>query len=191
MAQSLNNTPLIWINKYLQSKLATDVNLGVPLFPTNPTTIDALTQNFIVVPDPDNPDETIQVETGGIFGVWDRMFRMRTSPFPHVKTEQALYYFYATEEGNTGKMVRLQEEIFRLLDREDESAEEINNWAKGRTINVDADIISANFYFHNFKVYQLEEARDIIDFGTARTYAGNKIIIQYEYHYVDLETSNS
>ena len=38
------------------------------------------------------------------------------------------------------------------------------------------------FYFHNFKVYQLEETRDIIDFGTARTYGGNKIIIDFEYH---------
>jgi hypothetical protein len=38
------------------------------------------------------------------------------------------------------------------------------------------------FYFHEFKVYQLEESRDIIDFGTARTYGGNKIIIDYDYH---------
>jgi hypothetical protein len=38
------------------------------------------------------------------------------------------------------------------------------------------------FYFHRFKVYQLEEVRDIIDFGTARTYGGNKIIIDFEYH---------
>ena len=37
-------------------------------------------------------------------------------------------------------------------------------------------------YFHDFKIYQLEEARDIIDFGTARTYAGNKIIIEYCWH---------
>jgi len=38
------------------------------------------------------------------------------------------------------------------------------------------------FHFHNFKVYQLEETRDIIDFGTARTYGGNKIIIDFDYH---------
>jgi len=37
-------------------------------------------------------------------------------------------------------------------------------------------------YFHDIKIYQLEETRDIIDFGTARTYAGNKIIIDYCYH---------
>ena len=37
-------------------------------------------------------------------------------------------------------------------------------------------------YFHDTKIYQLEEARDIIDFGTARTYAGNKVIIEYCWH---------
>jgi hypothetical protein len=37
-------------------------------------------------------------------------------------------------------------------------------------------------YFHEIKIFQLEETRDIIDFGTARTWAGNKIIIDYEWH---------
>jgi hypothetical protein len=40
-------------------------------------------------------------------------------------------------------------------------------------------------FFHNFKIYQLEETRDIVDFGTARTYAGNKIIIDYDWHPVN------
>jgi hypothetical protein len=42
--------------------------------------------------------------------------------------------------------------------------------------------MTCKFYFHGFKIYQLEEVRDIIDFGTARTYGGNKIIIDYDYH---------
>jgi len=37
-------------------------------------------------------------------------------------------------------------------------------------------------FFHRIRIYQLEETRDIIDFGTARTYAGNKIIIDYDWH---------
>jgi hypothetical protein len=64
------------------------------------------------------------------------------------------------------------------MDREDESAEEINNWMKGKQISG----FSPKFMFHKFRVYQLEEVADIIDFGTARTYGGNKIIIEYEYH---------
>jgi hypothetical protein len=70
----------------------------------------------------------------------------------------------------------------RLLDRGDESAQELNSWASGKTINVEGEELACKFFFHNFKIYQLEEARDIVDFGTARTYAGNKIIIDYDYH---------
>jgi hypothetical protein len=64
------------------------------------------------------------------------------------------------------------------MDREDETAEELNAWAKGKTIGD----LACKFYFHRFKIYQLEEIRDIIDFGTARTYAGNKMIVDFEYH---------
>jgi hypothetical protein len=38
-------------------------------------------------------------------------------------------------------------------------------------------------YFHELKIFQLEEARDIIDFGTARTWAGNKLIVTYDWHH--------
>ena len=68
-------------------------------------------------------------------------------------------------------------------DRFDETAEEINNWCSNRQVRLDdGTVVDCPFYFHNFKVYQLEETRDIIDFGTARTYGGNKIIIDYDYH---------
>ena len=95
-----------------------------------------------------------------------------------------------------------------LLDNGDESAEELNLWIKkklqtspGAVVrtpdpsfpnNRQKDIIRSTVrfsgedfylpYFHSTKIYQLEETRDIIDFGTARTYAGNKIIIDYDWH---------
>ena len=111
---------------------------------------------------------------------------MRRSPFPHIKQEQLLYYFYATQDNVTENMIQVQESVLRLMDREDETAEDINAWAKGKTI----DGMSPAFYFHRFKVYQLEEVRDIIDFGTARTYGGNKIIIDFEYHPIQSLTNN-
>ena len=83
-------------------------------------------------------------------------------------------------------MVKIQESVLRLMDRFDESAEEINNWCSNTQINVGSagvpEYVDNIFHFHNFKVYQLEETRDIIDFGTARTYGGNKIIIDFDYH---------
>lgn len=177
MAESVRNTPVLWINKYLQEKLQGSLGFSepIPFFPTGPSTIDNLTEYF-----PQNPE--------GVMCVYDRMFRMRRKPFPHIKTEQVLYYFYATETNTPLNMIKVQESVLRLMDREDETAEEINAWAIDKTFDVEGETISNKFYFHRFKVYQLEEARDIIDFGTARTYAGNKIIIDYEYH--DIFTNN-
>jgi hypothetical protein len=180
---SVLNTPVLWINQYLQEKLSPIVNPdnivdeeqpgGVPLFlqtipffPTGPSSLETLQNQFPEV---------------GVMAVWDRMFRMRRGPFPHIKCEQVLYYFYAQASDPNLKMIKIQEKIMRLLDRGDESAQELNDWTKDKTF----DGMSCKFYFHNFKIYQLEEARDIVDFGTARTYAGNKIIIDYDYHQHD------
>lgn len=164
MSASLFNTPMLWINAYLKEKLESDLGFDtIPFFPATPSTLDELTQIF--------PDSQIMC-------TWDRMFRMRRSPFPHIKSEQALYYFYAKGDDPILRMIRLQENVLRLMDREDETAEEINNWAKGKTL----DGMTCEFYFHRFKVYQLQEVRDIINFGTARTYAGNKVIIDFDYH---------
>lgn len=164
---SVLNTPVLWINKYLQEKISLFAEIPMdPFFPTGPSTLETLQKQFV----------------SGNMVVWDRMFRMRRGPFPHIKCEQVLYYFYAMgdNQGMTPAeiIIRIQESVMRLMDRGDESAQELNAWTKGKTF----DGMECKFYFHNFKIYHLEEARDIVDFGTARTYAGNKIIIDYDYH---------
>lgn len=168
---SLLNTPVLWINKYLQSKILENTSLDTPFFPTLPSTINDLTQYF---------------PTGGTMATWDRLVKMNKKSFPHIKCEQIMYYFYANGENPVEKMVQIQEQVLRLMDRGNETAEEINNWAMNRQVNLGTsqspDLIDNMFFFHEFKVYQLEESRDIIDFGTARTYGGNKIIIEYDYH---------
>ena len=183
MSTSTLNTPGLWINKYLQEKFAELIvdnpntpedetaGIGVPFFPSRPASIDELTEQWIVIGDQ-------RLQYSGVMATWDRLIRMRRSPFPHIKCEQLLYYFYATEANVTETMVQVQETVLRLMDRGDETAEDINAWAKGKSF----EGMTCKFYFHNFKIYQLEEVRDIIDFGTARTYGGNKIIIDYDYH---------
>ena len=167
---SVLNTPVLWINTYLQEKLADLLGTPgvqddlIPFFPTGPSTLEALQTSF--------PE-------GGAMAVYDRMFRMRRGAFPHIKCEQVLYYFYAQANNPIIKMIQIQEAVLRLMDRGDETAEDINTWAR---THAPIGGMTCKFYFHNFKIYQLEEARDIVDFGTARTYAGNKIIIDYDYH---------
>ncbi len=167
---SISNTPALWINHYLQEKL---VDLGfetVPFFPTTPSTINDLTEFF---------------PQGGVMCTYDRMIRLRRSPFPHIKTEQLLYYFYATAENSVLNMVKITEKAFRLLDREDESAEELNSWQVGKTIVVDGEELQSNFKFHRFRIFQLQETRDVINFATAKTFGGNKLIVEFEYHLIE------
>jgi riboflavin synthase alpha subunit len=79
-------------------------------------------------------------------------------------------------------MVKVSEQTLRLMDREDETAEELNEWCKRKgSITVEGEVLTPAFNFHNFKVFQLQETRDVINFGTAITYGGNKIIIYYDY----------
>ncbi len=173
---SVLNTPVVWVNKYLQSKLAGLVDIGVPFFPTTPSTLDDLTEQWVTINDERYP-------YGGVMATYDRLFRMNKKAFPHIKCEQIMYYFYGTTDSVTEKMVKVQETVNRALDRLDESAEEVNDWCSNRQVDLGAEgLVDCQFYFHTFKVYQLEEVRDIVDFGTARTYGGNKIIIEFDYH---------
>jgi hypothetical protein len=165
----IHHPPTI-INAYLNAKMDFGSEGQITyFFPTLPTEIDSLTETF--------PQST------GVFGVYDRMFKMRRNPFPYIKCEQLLYYFYAVGEGATSKMVLTQQKVSDLLDNGDDSAKDLNEWAAA---NPDLWPLSKPCFFHNFKIYQLEETRDIVDFGTARTYAGNKIIIDYDWHPVTL-----
>jgi hypothetical protein len=174
------------INDYLIEKIGTEFGFTFPIFPSSPTAIEDLTEGF--------PDAT-----NNVFGVYDRMFRMRRKAFPHIKCEQLLYYFYKT--ANTPEqLIEVTQRVYDLLDREDESAQEVNSWIRSK-LNADGLYVASPgtpqekqllpVFFHNFKIYQLQETRDIIDFGTARTYAGNKIIIDYDYHAKGYNTGNT
>jgi hypothetical protein len=165
----------VFINQYLAEKIPSTLpnrfNANMLFFPTSPTDINALTETF-----PEAADS--------VFAVFDRMFRMRHTPFPHIKSEQLLYYFYKMA-GDPEALIETTQVIYDLLDREDESAEELNAWIASKTVNGVFTVGDKTFKpirFHNIKIYQLQETRDIVNFGTARTYAGNKIIVDYEYH---------
>jgi hypothetical protein len=171
---ALYNPPQ-FINGYPKDKLQEFDFGSVPFFPTSPSTLDELTQSVLVG------------NSAGLMAVYDRMLRFRRTKFPHIKTEQILYYFYGTASGNIDALMEATQTIQDLLDDEDESAQEVNLWAEAKQSSATPLVDSKGElllspYFHRIKVYQLEEARDIVDFGTARTFAGNKIIIDYDWH---------
>jgi hypothetical protein len=171
--------PPVFINEYLSemvpSTLPNRFSGAMKFFPTLPTDINALTEGF--------PEAS-----GEVFAIYDRMMKMRRSPFPHIKEEQLLYYFYKMSS-DPEALIETTQIVQDLLDREDESAEELNAWIKSKIVNGVVTFGTGNLarefkpvYFHSLKIYQLQETRDIINFGTARTYAGNKVIIDYKYH---------
>jgi hypothetical protein len=192
--------PPVFINNYLSEKVSgffssqTGQDVSLPFFPTSPTDINALTESF--------------PNGNGLFAVYDRMFKMRRTSFPHIKREQLLYYFYKMQD-TPEELIETSQLVMDLLDRGDESAQELNSWissiyiAQGRKTAQIANVVTGQNetfkvvtfgsgpsakdfllpFFHEIKIYQLEETRDIIDFGTARTYAGNKIIVDYDWHY--------
>ena len=75
------------------------------------------------------------------------------------------------------------------MDRLDETAEEVNNWCSIRKVNLGTEespnFINNMFYFHRFKVYQLEEVRDLTELSSLRGLTLNKFIIEYDYHTIN------
>jgi hypothetical protein len=218
--------PPSFINAYLQDKIMQSHEFAVPMFPTMPTDLSAATDGFTMSQlVGDGP--TVKYYFNGAAAIYDRMFKMRRLPFPHIKSEQLLYYFFSLTTEAVSKLIEVTQEIQDLLDRGDESAEEVNAWVRkyqelypgtpepvldafgnqifDPTYNSDgspildedgnpvlalrtvptARIMGKDVllpYFHHIKVYQLQETRDIINFATARTFAGNKMIIDYDWH---------
>lgn len=181
--------PPSFINAFLQQKLGPDFG-AIPMFPTVPTDMISMAEGFTL----QDLTEGTRFSFNGNAAIYDRMLRMRRAPFPHIKCEQLLYYFNALTEDAVPRLIRITQTIQDLLDRNDESAEDLNTWIL-QTLNPQEDPETKRSiasipghgtfyipYFHTIKIYQLQETRDIIDFGTARTYAANKIIIDYDWH---------
>ena len=125
--------PPVFINNYLGEKISSELpeyfSGNVKFFPTQPTSIDTLTEEF-----PDASEE--------VFAVYDRMFRMRRGPFPHCRTEQLLYYFYKTS-GGIEALIETTQRVADLLDDGDESAQDANAWIKSRLDDQGQDTVYA------------------------------------------------
>ena len=176
--------PPTFINRYLQEKLAIEFDSAVPMFPTMPTDLASATDGFTIT---NLTEGTGRYYFNGATAIYDRMFRMRRVAFPHIKCEQVLYYFYSINELAVSKLIEMTQHIQDLLDNGDESAEDLNTWAAAKQASAnpltdEAGNVLPLPYFHNIKIYQLQETRDIVNFATARTFAGNKIIIDYDWH---------
>lgn len=162
--------PPALINGYILSELAfhgliadADLINPSPMVPAQfPTNIEDLYNDNVSIRQTDSP----------ILIVYDRLMRFRPTPFYAHKREQLIYFIYSTDVAKLIDSVRV---ISSALDREDSSAQDVNSWSI-------ANIESPNIFFHNTRVYQADESRDVAELASARTLFVNKIIVEYDYH---------
>lgn len=169
--------PPMWVNAYIVNELKKYSEFqNVLVVPSTPTAIDDIYKNTLG----SYPDVAVQ---------YDRLLRFRRSPSYYIKTEQLLYYVYGLPEQITDAIII----ISQLLDRSDAAAEDLNQWVAEKQasndpilkdpMNPNSGIAEPNVYFHDMKVYQLEEARDLTQLATVRGLTLNKLLIEYDYHY--------
>lgn len=161
--------PPQFINAFVANELArfgilSGTEQMTPIFPTSPTNIEEVFKNYIAPPGVDDP----------LLIQFERLLRFRPNAMYRHKREQLVYYLYST---NLSKVLDAHRIISECLDREDASAQDLHSWA----IN-NYDTGEFNVFFHNFKVYQADETRDVLELASARTVYANKLIIEYDYH---------
>ena len=170
---TVNDTafPPYYVNKYINAQL-TDFGIlsgyeqMVPIFPTSPTNIEDVFKNYIGAPGVGDP----------LLIQYERLVRFRVGPFYPRKREQLIYYLYCTDLSKVSDAHRI---ITDCMDREDASAQDLNKWVGEHP---EAFPGGRNVFFHNSRVYQADETRDILELASARTVYSNKLIIEYDYH---------
>lgn len=178
----LTGFPPYFVNGYIQSQLEyfellTGQEQLNPIIPVTPTNIDDLYGNYIGAPGQQDP----------LMIVYDRMLRINPSTFYRRRREQLVYTIHSS---SLDKVLGAHRVISDALGRLDASGEDVNLWAvKNPILDEFGNAVPHNIYFHNFRVYQINETRDLLDLSSVRTIFRNKIIIEYDYHTRDTTES--
>jgi hypothetical protein len=135
-----------------------------------------------------------------VYIAYDRLSRFRPSPFYRHKREQMVY----TIHGPLEKVYATARVIQAALDREDAAAQDVNLWSsknlsKWYDLTLENDIYVPSdipriienpsresttqpIFFHNFKTFQMDESRDLLELAAVRGIYRNKIVVEYDYH---------
>jgi post-segregation antitoxin (ccd killing protein) len=106
---------------------------------------------------------------------WDRLIRYGSDTKYWNKKEQLVYTIHSASDIQGINISRV---ITEALDREDAAAQDVNTWLSENS----ADLPPLNVFFHNFRVFQIDETRDLLELASVKFNWKNKIIIEYEYH---------
>lgn len=168
--QKSTGFPPTFINAYILGQLRkfeflTGFESINPILPVQSTNIDDLYSDITLTADP-------------FLIVYDRLVRYRPSPMYRHKREQLIYTIHSQTQETGFNISRL---IIDALDREDSAAQDINKWLVDNPDKIPAN----NIFFHNVRVFQIDETRDLIELSSVKFNWRNKIIIEYDYHRSD------
>lgn len=159
--------PPVLVNKYILEQLKlfeilTGNEAIEPIVPVQSTNLDDLFGEITL--------------TGQPFLIaYDRLIRYNNDTSYWNKREQLVYTIHASETALGYDISRI---IVEALDRQDAAAQDVNTWLS----NNNADLPPLNVFFHNFRVFQIDETRDLVELGSIKYNWRGKIIIEYDYH---------
>jgi len=178
--------PPTFLNAFIVDELKQfDDRNGNPIVPSGPLPFEPMfpAQNPTNMEDIYNDEIFIRNNPTALSIVFDRLVRFRPNAFYRHKREQLVYFIYCPDLTKLFDATRI---IIECLDREDSAAQDLNTWISNNTLlDSNDEIITPNVFFHNIKVYQADEARDIAELASARTLFLNKLVIEYDYHTTD------
>ena len=110
--------------------------------------------------------------------VYDRVFRFSSNPFYPKKRESFLYYLKA----NPIETLQWTAALQIILDREDDSAKDINEWIRNNGGSEEYPV-----YFHTLRVYQARSgspgSEGMLREETSRPYSVSEFMIDVCYHH--------
>jgi len=104
--------------------------------------------------------------------IYDRLLKLTGSPFPHIKKEHIIYAL----KGKEGQTLEWSMALQYILDRQDDSAQDINAWNASQTT-------PAGVFFHSTRVFQ-SQASSSRDFSNRPFYI-TEFIVETQYHLTD------
>lgn len=159
--------PPVLINKYIIDQLKRfDIVTGIegiePIIPVQSTNIDDLYDEITITGDP-------------FLIAYDRLIRYGSDTTYWNKREQLVYTIHSSD---SAKGLDISRVIVEALDREDAAAQDVNLWLSQNREKFPA----LNVFFHNFRVFQIDQTADILNLGSVKFNWRGKIIIEYDYH---------
>lgn len=165
--QDTTGFPPTLINRYLLAQLElhelSNPNIDFnPFIPVQSTSIDDLFDEL--------PSDPFLV-------VYDRLVKYKPNTFYRHKREQLVYTIHSLDQA---KMFDISRVIIESLDRQDAAGQDVNQWLIQNPDKLTG--LTHNVFFHSFRVFQIDETRDIVELGSVKFNYRNKIIVEYDYH---------